>query len=586
MKQQNALPTLPMHVVATAGHVDHGKSTLVRALTGADPDRWAEEKQRGLTIDLGFAWTALPGAGEVSFVDVPGHVRFLSNMLAGVAVIEAALLCVDAHEGWRAQTEEHLQILDLIGVPVGLVVLTKVGSVSDDRVEAAREEVRQRTKGTVLAEAPIVACDSVEGSGLDELRDQLARLLVAQEPPDLSRPRLWVDRSFTMAGSGTVVTGGVGGGALTTDDGIEVIGARGRLSGRVRGIQALGRAVQEAAAGSRAALNLAGIDRRAVRRGDAVVRPGQWQPTSRVGATLRVLDSLDHDVTTRGAYLLNVGSGEHAVRLELPGVRRVAPGDVGEVRLSLSHPLPLAPGDHYVLRETGRGEIVGGGEILDLAPPRGRSAHSGQAAARDEITREYDWLKADELERRFGVVAKPVVDEWVVSQETLNAARTDLVEKIDGARPIGLDIDQLGERERVVAGLLEREGLAEPVAGYILRPAWRDELADDPYMELIERFLYSPPTPDEAEVPSEVLRALLRRGLVVVKGGTYFAASALTSAKPILRALSEEREEGFTASEARQALGTTRKWVIPLLELLDEARITVRHGDRRFVRAS
>lgn len=583
-----------MHVVATAGHVDHGKSALVRALTGTDPDRLVEERRRGLTIDLGFAWMTLPEAGAVEFVDVPGHVRFISNMLAGVAVVEAGLLCVDAREGWRAQTEEHVRILDLIGLPAGLVAVTKAGLVDEGRIAAVRDEVARRTAGTVLADAPVVACDSIDGTGLDELRDRLDGVLAARPPAaDQGRPRLWVDRSFTIAGAGTVVTGGVGHGVFGGGDRVELVGARGTVAARVRGVQALGRRVEHAPAGSRAALNLAGIERRVIHRGDAVVHPDEWHVTRVVDGTLDVLASLDHDVTARGGYLAYVGTGEQAVRLRLLGEPRIAPGKTGAVRLRFSHALPLVAGDRYVLRETGRGEVVGGGEVLDVEPvrsgPAGRAARSGRSGrpgssplvAGEIVPAEYDWVRADELERRLGVAVEPVVEGWVVSSATLQSARDALAQRLDRARPVGLDIARLDERERAVLTLLERDRDAETVAGYAVAPAWRDELASHPLVRLLEANLFSPPPPATADVPPEVLRALLRRGHVLVKDGIYFAGAVRDAAAHVLAELARETPDGFTVSEARQALGTTRKWAVPLMELLDESQITVRHGDHR-----
>ena len=604
----------PMHVVATAGHVDHGKSTLVRALTGTDPDRFAEEQERGLTIDLGFAWMTLPEAGPVAFVDVPGHVRFIANMLAGVAVVEAGLLCIDAREGWRAQTEEHLRILDLVGLPAGVVAVTKAGSVDEPRLAEVRDEVARRTAGTVLADAPVVACDAIEGTGLDELRARLSTVLTARAAvrtarPEHDRPRMWVDRSFTIAGAGTVVTGGVGHGTFVTGDRVVVVGARGDGGGRVRGIEALGQRVCAAPAGTRAALNLAGIDRRAVRRGDAVVHPGEWHRTAEVEATLTVLDALDHEVSRRGAYLAYVGSGEHAVRLRLTETSALLPGDTGPARLTLEHALPLVPGDRYVLRETGRGEIVGGGEVIDVEPAldRGRprrassaspsapspsssptpSAVSSAASSTSArpLVAEGEWVRVDELERRLGVTVEPVVGGWVVAPATLAAARTGLLERLERARPIGLDVARLDQRDQVVISLLEQQREVVVVAGYAVAPAWQDELGQHPLVRRLEEELFTPPTPTTAHLPPEELRALARRGYVIGRDGIYFAARARAAAAATLAELTRDRPDGFSVGEAREALGTTRKWAVPLLELLDEAGMTVRQGDRRVVRS-
>nr|MBA2309733.1 SelB C-terminal domain-containing protein [Pseudonocardiales bacterium] len=440
----------------------------------------------------------------------------------------------------------------------------------------------------------VVACDSIEGTGLDELRDRLGDVLAAgpANGSDYDRPRLWVDRSFTITGAGTVVTGGVGHGTFVAGDRVLAVGPGGSSAARVRGIQALGHRVDGAPAGTRAALNLAGIDRRAVRRGDAIVRPDEWHLTALAEASLIVLGSVDHDVTQRGAFLAYLGTGEHTVRLRLLGASSLAPGAAGTVRLTWYHALPLVPGDRYVLRETGRGEIVGGGELLELDPVRSRrtsraareSQPSEAGRSLPPVPREHDWVRADELERRLGVPVEAVVDGWVVSAATLQSARDALVERIDQSRPIGLDVARLDERERAVLTLLERGQAAEIAAGYAVAPGWRDELARHPLVQLLEQHPFSPPAPATAELPPEVLRALVRRGYVIVKDGIYFAAMVRTSAAAILVELSRGRPEGFTLSEARQALGTTRKWAVPLLQLLDESGITVRHGDYRQVR--
>jgi selenocysteine-specific elongation factor len=446
-----------------------------------------------------------------------------------------------------------------------------------------RDEVTRRTAGTVLAEAPVVACDAVDRTGLDDVRRQLAEILTARPPRRTGhdRPRLWVDRSFTIAGAGTVVTGGVGHGTFVTGDRAEATGSDGTTPARVRGIEALGRRVGNAPPGTRAALNLAGIDRRVVRRGDAVVRPGEWHLTATVEATLAVLGSVDHEVTHRGAYLAYLGTGEHTVRLRLIGESSLIPEETGTVRLALGHALPLAPGDRYVLRETGRGEIVGGGELVDVDPPRRRSRR--RSGPERQLVGEGEWVRADELERRLGVAVAPVVAGWVVSPGTLRSAHDALVERIDHARPVGLDVARLDERERAILTLLEGEQRATTIAGYAVDPAWRDELADHPLVRQLEEQLFTPPAP--ATGP-EVLRALVRRGHVVVKDGVYFAARARVVAAAELAELSRHRPDGFTVGEAREALGTTRKWAVPLLQLLDEAGITSRHGDRRHVRPS
>ena len=331
-----------MHVVGTAGHVDHGKSTLVLALTGIDPDRLAEEKARGLTIDLGFAWATLPSGRDLAFVDVPGHVRFLKNMLAGVGAVDACLFVVAATEGWKPQSEEHLRILELLGVTHGLVALTKVGVVDDDHREIARLDVTDRVTGTFLEQAEVVDVDAPAGIGLDALRAALDRLLAATPfATDRDRPRLWVDRVFAAKGSGTVVTGTLTGGAIAVDDELVVLPSH--LRGRVRALQSLKRAHDRIGPGHRVAVNLSGVSHDRLARGDALVRGDQWRPTRTVDASLRVLHALQHDVSRRGAYAAYVGSGEHAVRVRVLGTDAIEPGGAGFVRLHLPVALPWCP---------------------------------------------------------------------------------------------------------------------------------------------------------------------------------------------------------------------------------------------------
>ena len=350
-----------MHTIATAGHVDHGKSSLVLALTGTDPDRFPEEKARGLTIDLGFAFATLPSGTEIAFVDVPGHVRFIKNMLAGVGAVDLALLVVAATEGWMPQTEEHLRILELLGIGHGMVAITKADLVDDETLELAQLEVTEHLEGTSLADAPIVVCDSLSGRGLDDIRATLDEVLArAPATRDSGRPRLWIDRVFAARGAGTVVTGTLTGGSVAVDDELEVGGRGVRV--RVRGIESAKRQHPAIGPGNRVALNLAGIDHHDLARGDALVRPGQWATPDVIDAALHVVPG--EQLTRRGRVQVYAGSGEHAATIRiLDPERRFA-------RLRLARRLPLAPGDRLVLRDAGRGRTVAGAEVLDVDPVR------------------------------------------------------------------------------------------------------------------------------------------------------------------------------------------------------------------------
>ncbi|MCW2706252.1 MAG: selB, partial [Frankiales bacterium] len=337
----------PLHVVATAGHVDHGKSTLVRALTGMEPDRWAEERRRGMTIDLGYAWTALPSGEVVAFVDVPGHQRFLGNMLAGVGPAPAVLFVVAADEGWRRQSHEHLAAVDALGVRHGLLAVTR--SDLADPAPATDEALRHLTASS-LGEVPTVAVSGATGIGLEELRDALDALVARLPPPELDVPvRLWVDRSFTVRGAGTVVTGTLGAGRLRIGETLQL----GHRTVRVRGLQQMGSPTDEVTAVARVAVNLRDVDRDEVRRGDALLTLDSWRSTAAVDVRLT------REVTER--LVLHVGSAAVPVRVRPLG------GDTA--RLLLDVPLPLRAGDRGLLRDPAAQSVASGLTVLDADPP-------------------------------------------------------------------------------------------------------------------------------------------------------------------------------------------------------------------------
>ena len=564
-----------MHVVATAGHVDHGKSTLVLTLTGMDPDRFAEEKSRGLTIDLGFAWTALPSGRELAFVDVPGHVRFIKNMLAGVGAVDACLFVVAATEGWKPQSEEHLRILELLGIDRGVIALTKVGLVDEEWRELAQLELADHVKGSFLETAEVVEVDAVAGAGVAELRAALDRLLaVTPTAPDRGRPRLWVDRSFAAKGSGTVVTGTLAGGSLGVDD--ELVLIPGARRARVRGLQSHKSSLAAAQPGRRLAVNLAGVHHHQVERGHALVRPDQWAPTRVVDCALTVLEALDHDVSRRGAYQAYIGSGERPVRVRVLGGEKIAPGSTGAVRLHLPVELPLLPGDRLVLRESGRGETVGGGEVLDVAPvlPAYRARPSRSV---ERVVAERGWVEAELLERLTGDRRPPTLGRWVVDPTAAAAARDRVRAAVETAGPLGLDVATLGDRDRAVLETLD--GIVVSAGRATVAGRDDDPLADHPYVAALEASPFSPPPPDG--VDRDELRELARRGLVVEQDGVWFAPGALDQAARLVAGLLAAAPEGVTVAQVRDALGTTRKFMLPLLGHLDATGVTRRRGDLR-----
>jgi selenocysteine-specific elongation factor len=563
-----------VHVVATAGHVDHGKSTLVLGLTGMDPDRFAEEKARGLTIDLGFAWTQLPSGREMSFVDVPGHVRFIKNMLAGVGAVDACLFVVAATEGWKPQSEEHLRILSLLGVSHGVVALTKVGLVDDDWRALARLDVVDRVTGTFLEGAPIVEVDVPAGIGVSALRTSLDEMLgTTPMAEDRGRARLWVDRAFAAKGSGTVVTGTLTGGAFTVDDEVVLLPRSTRV--RIRSLQTHKTTITEAAPGRRLAVNLTGVSHHDVARGDVIVGRNQWEPSDTVDCSLQVLPSLAHEVTRRGAYEAYVGSGEHAVRLRVLGAAAIAPGEAGLVRLHLPVRLPLLPGDRYVLRESGRAETVGGGEVLDVAPVL-PAAKARPTRSIDRVIAERGWVEADLLERLTGERRPPTVGRWVLSDATLDRAVTTMRDDVAAAGALGLDLARLDELHRAVLATLDDIVVA---GGRATIGAPSDVMTTHPYVAAVRASLFTPPAPDG--VDRHELRELVRRGLVVERDGVWFAPEAVSAAAAEAASLLAIEPAGFTVAALRERLGTTRKYLIPLVAHLDATGVTRRRGDLR-----
>ena len=562
-----------MTVVATAGHVDHGKSSLVLALTGTDPDRFEEEKRRGLTIDLGFAHTTLPSGDELSFVDVPGHVKFLRNMLAGVGGVSACVFVVAATEGWKPQSEEHLRILELLGVDVGIVVLTKADLVDADLLELARLDVADHVAGTFLADAPVIAVSSTSGAGLDELRTALGALVSTTRVHDRGRPRLWVDRVFAAKGSGTVVTGTLAGGRFAVDQQVTI--EPGGRSARIRGLQTAGRSVDETGPGTRVAINLAGVDHGELARGHAVVAPGQWRLTDRLDASIRVLQALDHDLSRRGAFVAYVGSGEHAVKLRVLGTDTIGPGGDGGVRLFLPAALPLLPGDRYVLRESGRDETVGGGEVLDIDPVL-RASRAAPDRTVERIVRERRWIRAADVELLTGERVAPTVGDWLTTEAELAAMRAALVERVDAAGPTGLDLASLDDRERAVLDSLD-EAVVD--ATTVRRADALDPFVDHPYLAVARAGGFTPPQPDD--VDRGELRELVRRGHLVVRDGVHFHEDTIVAASHVAAELLARDEAGFTIADFRDAIGASRKFVLPLVAELDARGVTRRRGDVR-----
>ncbi|MFZ9165689.1 MAG: selenocysteine-specific translation elongation factor [Ilumatobacteraceae bacterium] len=564
-----------MTVIATAGHVDHGKSSLVLALTGTDPDRWAEEKRRGMTIDLGFAHTQLPSGETASFIDVPGHIRFLRNMLAGVGAIDGCILVVDAKEGWMPQTEEHFQILKLLGLQHGVIALTKVDLV-DAKVEIdRRNEIRTKLRGSFLSDAPIVSVSVVSSKGLDEIRNALDVLIVeskrTNQTRNRNRPRLWVDRSFSSRGAGTVVTGTLIDGSLESDTELTIVRTRQRV--RVREIQQHEKSTPQLAPGHRCALNLVGVNHAEIFRGDALIVPDQWLPSTMFDASLTIVPSLQHRVTRRGSYSVYIGSGEFAAKIRLIGTRELQANENGFVRIALQTPIPILPGDRYILRESGRQETIGGGEVLDIAPTL-RASKAKPDRSVDRVISERQWVTAKELELLTGEVCQPMVGDWLTTAKLLDTTRKELALKLAKTSD-GLEISRLKPHEQAVLVTLPDVVIEMGRA----RIKGASSITEHPYVGLFAKSGVTPP--DTKTLDRNIVRQIVQRGLFVDIDGVVFHISALETARLNVQKILQQHPNGFTVSQFRENLGITRKHAVPLLEALDRRAITKRNGDLR-----
>jgi selenocysteine-specific elongation factor len=559
-----------MTVVATAGHVDHGKTSLVLALTGVDTDRLAEEKRRGLTIDLGFAHV-----DDLSFVDVPGHVRFLRNMLAGVGGIDACLFVVDAREGWMPQTEEHFEILRLLGVPTGVIAITKCDLVDSAHVDEVEMLVRHRCAGSFLDGAPVVRASIHDTQSIAEL-GRLLRSIPPRQSTSASRPRLWVDRVFATPGAGTIVTGTLIDAVLNRGDEIEVV--PGAKRARVRGLQTAGREVESAEPGTRLAVNLAGVAHGDIERGHQIVKPDEWWLADTFDATLHVLPGLHHALSRRGNFLLYVGTEELPATIRLIATEELQPGTSGHARVFLPRALALAPHDRFVLRETGRDETVAGGEILEV-DPTSRLSRARPSTDVDALIAQRGMVGAREVFLRTGQVHEPTVDDVIFSAAMLSAAHAELLDLVRASGDRGVDVAGLADALRQAVKML-RPGVAVIENGRLYAPDRApSQQVHSAVLDAFETQLVAPP--DAKGFDRDELRRLVQSGRLVTLGGIHFATTALDHAHEVVRGLLASKPEGFSASEFREALGTSRKFAIPLAEALDARGITRRRGDVR-----
>ena len=630
-----------MKVLATAGHVDHGKSSLVQALTGINPDRLQEEQERQMTIDLGFAWMTLPYGEQVGIIDVPGHRDFIENMLAGVGGIDAALLVVAADEGLMPQTREHLAILDLLEVERGVVALTKIDLVEDEWQELVCDEIEQLLKKTHLADVPIVAVSAKTGEGLDSLVTAMSETL-RDAPPrrDIGRPRLFVDRVFTISGFGTVVTGTLVDGSLRVGQEVEILPSR--IKGRIRGLQTHKTKIEEAVPGSRVAANLVGVEVRDLSRGDVVTNPDTYQPTQLIDVRLQLLSDAVSVIKHDQQVKLFHGAAQRLARVRLLGMELMRPGDQRWLQLVVNKPLVVSRGDRLILRRPSPGATLGGGRVVDAHPARRHRRKDPEQMERLErllqgtpsqvLAQSLMSLGPTSLRRAIrhsGLApdaALQAIEELRATGEliALEDGPLDLSSKvlvIDGRTWEGLrdriewELQSFHQLNPLRAGMPREElksrlrldgkvystviRLAAEKGAVVVDGTWVRSIhhaitlttsQQQNVDSLLERFHASPLSPPSVKecnqaVGGDLMAYLLESGrLTQVSPDVVFTIGVYNQ---MVEAVCHALNEGgtITVAKARDLLNTSRKYALALMEHLDAIGITVRDGDlRRLVR--
>ena len=620
-----------MYVIGTAGHVDHGKSTLVEALTGIDPDRLREEKERGMTIDLGFAWLQLPSGNETSIVDVPGHERFVNNMLAGVGGIDLALLVVAADESVMPQTREHLAILDLLQVERGLVAVTKRDLVDDDWLELVIADVEETLEGTVLEDAAIYPVSALTGEGLPELIGAIDAMLDDTPPKrDVGRPRLPIDRAFTISGFGTVVTGTLIDGKIQTgQDAALVVAGK---STRIRGLQTHKKGQREAQPGTRVAANIIGVSQDEVIRGEVLTTEGWLRPTDAMDVRLRVIPDAPHALRHNMYITVHTGSGEVVGRLRLLERDTLEPGETGWAQVKLDAPLAVVKGDYYVIRSNRT--TLGGGNIVETHARRHRRRHAPTierleamelGSTQDVLLKTIETSEPSE----FGeLVNRANMDADTVKAELEAMAADGLVVPLGGSGigrgsfaftaggwngvveraqqsleayyrqfPLrrGAPKEELRSRLGMTAQVfnlafarLQEQAVVEEDGALARLPGYEPTLSEaqnkqvDAYIRTLESEPFSPPT--DAPLDDEVLNLLDEQGKVVrVSDTVVYSADAYAQMVDIVSEYIRQNGE-ISVANVRDVLGTSRKYALALMDYMDHRRITRRVGDARVLR--
>ena len=621
-----------MFVIGTAGHVDHGKSTLVKALTNIDPDRLPEEKEREMTVDLGFAWCTLPSGREISIVDVPGHERFIKNMLAGVGAIDLALLIVAADESVMPQTREHLAILDILQIKRGLIVITKSDLVDEELVELVQAEIEDTVKGTCMEGRNVVSVSAYTGEGLDILKQAIDETLNETDVrQDLGRPRLPIDRCFSISGFGTVVTGTLIDGTLTVGQEVELATTGQRC--RIRGLQSHKSQVDSTDPGVRLAVNLSGVPRQDVTRGEIITVPGWLTATRRLDARLRMVKRAPHPLRHNHGVTFHLFTSETTARVRLLDTDKLEPDTEGWVQILLDESIPVVKGDFFVIRSAE--ETLGGGQIVEPYPRRRHRRFDSnvleqlmildQGSGEDILVSVADqWgpCTLDNLSQRSNLAKEEIIDRistlernhlmiilgdlssendavvysaqgWTILASKIRA----ILQSYHNQYPLrkGAPTQELRSRLDIqqqvylkVLGRLVEDSVIEEKDQYVHLPDHLVKLSPDmeiesaSYLKILEEDLYSPPT-DQAPDP-ELLAAMVEMGKVV-KVNESVVFSALAYEQLVENIKNHIVSQGsITVADARTMFNTSRKYILPLLEYLDQQRITQRIGDERVLR--
>ncbi len=624
-----------MYIIGTAGHVDHGKSTLIEAITGTHPDRLQEERDREMSIVLGFDSFQLPDGKQISVVDVPGHRDFIENMLSGIGAIDACLFVIAADEGVMPQTREHLAILDLLEVKKGVIALTKVDLVDDKEwLDLVEIEIQDLINSTALTDAPIIRVSAKQKTGLDKLLEALSEVLADQPPRiNLGRPRLSIDRVFIMAGFGSVVTGTLLDGVLSVGDEVTIL--PGGKTGRIRGLQTHNQDLKEVGPGQRTAVNISGIDNKDIKRGDVVTHPGDYSPTRRLDLQFRYLGDLDtplmHDVETK----LFLGADETIARVRLLGTDGIKPGETAWLQLEVEDPVIAVRGDRYILRRPSPSETLGGGIVLDPHPPFRHKRFDQEALDRLEALsggNPVDVLRQtisgagigllNEVLNQSGleeITAREALDQLLSAEVVLLIGEEDASDQLVALRSLwekskvglveilkqyhqdnplrsGMSLEELKSQsgladsifKHVTQGLIQAEEITQQGPVVAIR-GFAVKLSPDQNKKvkgLMNQFAINPTQPPSVvncreEVGEEVYNALLTLGkLKQISSEVVFTPD--TYQNMVAEIINKIKDDGpVTVAQVRDLFGSSRKYILAFLEKLDEEGVTIREGDIR-----